>query len=297
MSLPGFKNSIAVFVEGIAGGLVCIGQQIHQQPGAESLIVQFGQLGVDLVLTQPDPIQGIRQGSGNLSGLGRFIGRFNQRFNWDGFSKGAIDACGNVDPLCHVLSACGKLGQKLGRLCGLPRISENRVKALIGLPRRVRSESRGLKRGIQQGHGFPVLLRGFVQIPDGLSGLKRNIQQLGHCAAHKVGNDPVRQGKAIVHPVCGIAHIVQTVRGVLCGVIHIVQPLLKIPEFLLREGRPGPRQIQLQIEIIQLALTERAVEMIRSILHLRQPIRREGGLLRQKPLLLGKQLCIGGVQF
>ena len=37
--------------------------------------------------------------------------------------------------------------------------------------------------------------------------------------------------------------------------------------------------------------------MIRSILHLRQPIRREGGLLRQKPLLLGKQLCIGGVQF
>ena len=37
--------------------------------------------------------------------------------------------------------------------------------------------------------------------------------------------------------------------------------------------------------------------MIRSILHLCQPIRREGGLLRQKPLLLGKQLCIGGVQF
>ena len=178
----------------------------------------------------------------------------------------------------------------------MPRISENRVKALIGLLRRVRSESRGLKRGIQQGHGFPVLLRGFVQIPDGLSGLKRNIQQLGHCAAHKVGNDPVRQGKAIVHPVCGIAHVVQTVRRVLRGVIHIVQPLLKIPEFLLREGSPGPRQIQLQVEIIQLALAQRAVEMFGCLLHLCQSVGCEGGLLRQKPLLLCKQLCIGGVQ-
>ena len=139
-------------------GLVQAGQRAGDQSLALLLIGAGRQGLVEFILRNTGPVQGVRQGAGDLPNLGRFVGGLRQSLNGQGVAEGGEHAGENVPgPGGQVPGVIREFGQVIGRLNGLVTLAQHAYQLVIGVRRLLGTVAVVGEGDVQLGHIGAVL--------------------------------------------------------------------------------------------------------------------------------------------